>query len=76
MWGGAIRETDGTAGPKACGQEAARREREQVPLAGAVRQGRSGAKANPPPGCGNLPPALRREAVSPAGVGVLPCTGV
>ena len=29
MRGGAIRETDGTAGPKACGQEAARREREQ-----------------------------------------------
>ena len=35
----------------------ARREREQVPLAGEVTQGRSGAKANPPPGCGR-----RREA--------------
>ena len=29
MRGGAIREVDGTAGPEACGQEAARREREQ-----------------------------------------------
>ena len=38
-------------------QKAARREKEQVPLAGEVTQGRSGAKANPPPGCGR-----RREA--------------
>ena len=42
---------------EARGRKAARREREQVPLAGEVTQGRSGAKANPPPGCGR-----RREA--------------
>ncbi len=46
--------TAAEGGPKA---RPARREKEHVPLAGEVTQGRSGAKANPPPGCGR-----RREA--------------